>query len=144
MLEFCRLCLGKLGQCHLLFFNSESSGSVQRVKTRWGDRTEVILIRFVREYLKQRIIHLVLFAVRELKGEEEDQDVRRRGDYSFVRRTSLTFGASSSSAKKYTPWADIASWTNFAAAAPFADLDMSTNGSSFAARWDPSSMVGLF
>lgn len=94
-----------------------------------GDRTEVILIGFIGEYLEQCIVRLML-STRELK--EGDQDVRRT--IRFVRRTSLMFGASSSSAKKYTPWADVASWISFAAAAPLADLDMSTNGSNFAAR----------
>lgn len=52
----------------------------------------------------------------------------------FTRRTSLMLGVSRSSAKKYTPWADVASWINFTAAAPFADLEMSRNGSNFDAR----------
>ena len=94
-----------------------------------GDRTEVILIGFVGEYLKQRIVRLVL-STRELK----EAIKTCAGRFDIARRTSLMFGASSSSAKKYTPWADVASWISFAAAAPFADLDMSTNGSNFAAR----------
>ena len=101
---------------------------VQRVD-KDGDRTEVILIGFVGEYLKQRIVRLVL-STHELK----EAIKRCAGRFDFVRRTSLMFGASSSSAKKYTPWADVASWISFAVAAPFADLDMSTNGSNFAAR----------
>lgn len=91
--------------------------------------TEVILICFVGEYLEQCVVRLVLSAARELK-----EAIKTCARGRFVRRTSLMFGASSSSAKKYTPWADVASWISFAAAAPFADLDMSTNGSNFAAR----------
>ena len=50
-------------------------------------------------------------------------------------------GSSSSSAKTKTPGAEVVSWMSFAAAAPFADLDISKKGSSFAGKFAPSSIV---
>ena len=55
--------------------------------------------------------------------------------------TSWTFGSSSSSPKMKTPGEVVASWINFAAAAPLADLDMSKKGSNLATAVCPNSMV---
>jgi len=57
--------------------------------------------------------------------------------------TSWILGISRSSAKTNTPGAEVASWMSFAAAAPFADFDISRKGSSFAAKFVPSSMVNV-
>lgn len=51
------------------------------------------------------------------------------------------FGSSSNSANTKTPGAEVASWTSFAAAAPFAAFDISMKGSSLDVKFDPRSMV---
>lgn len=66
-----------------------------------------------------------------------------RKSNAVMMRTSWILGTSSSSAKTKRPGAEVASWMSFAAAAPLADFDMSTNGSIFAAWCDPSSIVRI-
>lgn len=56
-------------------------------------------------------------------------------------RTSWILGTSNNSPKTYTPGAEVASWISFAAAAPFADLDINKKGSSLLGNAVPSSMV---
>jgi hypothetical protein len=51
------------------------------------------------------------------------------------------FGSSSNSENTNTPGAEVASWMSFAAAAPFNDLAISKNGSSFAEKFEPKSIV---
>lgn len=56
-------------------------------------------------------------------------------------RTSWIFGNSNSSEKTKTPGAEVASWMSFAAAAPLRDFAIKRKGSSFAEKFDPSSIV---
>ena len=58
-------------------------------------------------------------------------------------QTSWMFGSSSSSEKTKTPGAAVASWISLVAAAPLTDLAMRRNGSSFAPKLDPKSMVDV-
>lgn len=138
MLQLGDLCLVERGK-GVLVFCRPAVVSDHAVSYTTNGRTNIIWEGPIREQLEEGEILRVLLAASKLPPQAPLESLTRA--LPGHSRTSWTFGVSSSSANTKTPGADVASWINFAAAAPLADLHISRYGSSFAVKLAPRSMA---